>query len=203
MGTKASEGSSTLFLDAEPGDDGPEACHQQFETDCEHTELLAVTMTRSPSEWTDAYQKYVGPVPDELSIVAVGETTRSASAGTSPKGLLKRHRPTVTAIEEPGDLTGLAMRMDDRFEEWRQSAAEDTHRAVCFGSLTTLLQFVDLETAFRFLHVMTRQVAQVGAVAHFHIAPDAHDEQTLATIKSLFDFVVEAGASEDGGQGSA
>jgi hypothetical protein len=67
---------------------------------------------------------------------------------------------------------------------------------VCFGSLTKLLQYVDLKTAFRFLHVMTRQVKQVGAVAHFHIAPDAHDEQTLATIQSLFDRIVDGRTNE-------
>ena len=76
------------------------------------------------------------------------------------------------------------------------AADENEHIAVCFNSITSLLQYADLQRGFRFLHVVTGRVKTVGGVGHFHIDPDAHDAQTLATLKGLFDAVVEV--NDDG-----
>lgn len=62
---------------------------------------------------------------------------------------------------------------------------------MCFHSITALLQYADLSCVFRFLHVLTRHVDTVDGVAHYHIDPTAHDAQTLATIETLFDTVIE------------
>jgi hypothetical protein len=76
------------------------------------------------------------------------------------------------------------------------AAGEEEQIAVCFNSVTSLLQYADLQRAFRFLHVVTGRVKTVGGVGHYHLDPDAHDSQTLATLKGLFDAVVEV--EEDG-----
>jgi hypothetical protein len=66
-----------------------------------------------------------------------------------------------------------------------------TNTMVSFDSLTSLLQYVELQRAFRFLHVLANRVKTAGAVAHFHMDPGAHDEQAMATLSSLFDAVAE------------
>jgi hypothetical protein len=68
---------------------------------------------------------------------------------------------------------------------------EDEHIVFCFDGVTSLLQYADLQRAFRFLHVVTGRVKTVGGVGHYHLDPEAHDTQTLATLKGLFDAVIE------------
>ncbi|GGL64608.1 hypothetical protein GCM10009039_23180 [Halocalculus aciditolerans] len=48
-----------------------------------------------------------------------------------------------------------------------------------------------MERAFQFLHVMTVKLSREGAVAHYHLDPDAHDKQTVGTLTQLFDAVLE------------
>jgi hypothetical protein len=54
-----------------------------------------------------------------------------------------------------------------------------------------MLQYVELETAYEFLHAITGQLYAADARAHFHVDPSAHDSQTVDSITSLFDAVVE------------
>jgi hypothetical protein len=62
---------------------------------------------------------------------------------------------------------------------------------VTFDSLTALLQYVELQRAFRFLHVLANRVKTTESVAHFHMDPAAHDAREVATLSSLFDAVAE------------
>ena len=78
-----------------------------------------------------------------------------------------------------------------------ESAADsDEDISFCFNSITSLLQYADVQRAFRFLHVVTGRVKTVGGTGHYHLDPEAHDRQTLATLKGLFDAVIEV--NEDG-----
>ena len=81
----------------------------------------------------------------------------------------------------PSDLTGLGVAISEVLSEW------DDPVLVCFDSLTSMLQYVDSDTAYEFLHAVTGQVHAARARAHFHVDPAAHDETTLAGITSLFD----------------
>jgi hypothetical protein len=54
-----------------------------------------------------------------------------------------------------------------------------------------MLQYVEVETAYEFLHAITGQLYAADARAHFHIDPTAHDRMTVDSIASLFDAVVE------------
>jgi hypothetical protein len=62
-------------------------------------------------------------------------------------------------------------------------------------SLSTLLMYSNLQTVFRFLHVFTGRIQSVGALGLFAIDSTAHDEQTMNTLKQLFDGVITT--SED------
>jgi hypothetical protein len=63
-------------------------------------------------------------------------------------------------------------------------------------SLSTLLMYSDLQTVFRFLHVFTGRIQSVDGLGLFCIDSSAHDDQTLNTLKQLFDGLIET--SEDG-----
>lgn len=148
------------------------------------TRVLGVTF-QSPRRWLQAWHRQVGTDPAELGVVAVGETMSGPpDEGTSES-------VSVEAVS-PTDLTGLGIVLSDFLGSWDERPESVT---VCFDSLTDLLQYSDTQTVFRFLRIATRRLELVGATAHFHLDPSAHSEQTIATLRSVFDAVV---AIEDG-----
>jgi len=138
--------------------------------------VLFVTYTRQPGACVD---QLAGSPIEEVSVITVGDTATEGEANVAGN------------VSTPSDLTGLGIQIGEFLSERAPPVA------VCFDSLTSLLQYVDFETAYEFLHAVTGQVYAADARAHFHIDPEAHDEQHVAGIASLFDARVEpAGNAE-------
>ena len=150
--------------------------------------VLWVTYTRSPDACLESWMSGAGRRPGNARIVSVGDTTRSAAAraGTDDDSAL--HGEFVEPLSNPGDLTGLGITLSEILKEWTDT---DNPTAACFDSLTALLQYADLQTAYKFLHVLTGRFEAAEVTGHFHLDPDACDQQTISTLTSLFDTVVE------------
>jgi hypothetical protein len=157
--------------------------------------LLWVAYTHGPDEKLGAWRRHSDATPANIGVVSVGDTMRSAAAASAAVGgpdaadrSEGRGGPPnpVEAVENPGDLTGVGIAVGRYFEAW--DAEHPT--SLCFDSITAMLQYVEFETAYRFLHVLTGRVSAAGAVGHFHVDPAAHDDQTLASLRTLFDAVV-------------
>jgi hypothetical protein len=146
----------------------------------ERTSVLSIAYTGTPSEFVARWNEGIGSGPARGGIVAVGET---GPAVDDPAW-------SVRTVENPADLTGVGIELSELLSEL-SGADEDGTVAVCFDNLTSLLQYADLQRAFRFLHVLTGRVKAVGGVGHFHIDPEAHDRRAMATLTGLFDAVVE------------
>jgi hypothetical protein len=147
-------------------------------------DVLAIDYRKSPDQWLDEWDRRMGARPKRCTIVSVDETTRSVSGG-SPR-TAHRGPNTVACLESPTDLTGLGITIS----EYLADEGSD-HTVLTFDSLTVLLQYVDLQRAFRFLHVLANRVQTVGATAYYHMDPEAHDDQDVATLVSLFDAIAE------------
>jgi hypothetical protein len=126
--------------------------------------------------------------PGNVQFVNVGETTRAASAQPGGSTASNVAEQAVEALSSPGDLTGLGIKLSEVLKEWDRN---DNRTVVCFDSLTALLQYADLQTIYKFLHVLTGRFDAADVTAHFHLDPDACDQQTVSTLTSLFDTVVE------------
>lgn len=135
---------------------------------------LWVTFQGDASDCVDQWAAATDGQPDHAVVVVVGD-----SPGPQPDGV------TVEHISSPSDLTGLGIAIGESLSEW------DTGPVVCVDSLTSMLQYVEIETAYEFLHAITGQLYAADARAHFHIDPTAHDEMTVDSIASLFDAIVE------------
>jgi hypothetical protein len=153
--------------------------------------VLAVTLNGDTDDVTDEFFRCVGRLPDRLAVVAVGENARAPS--NTDEGLAAEHGEVSTAsVSSPGDLTGLGIKLSQCLSTWDDNPNRTTVR---FDSLTTLLQFAELKRVFRFVHVLLGRIDSANAVGYFHLDPAAHDDQTLATLRGLFDAVYEL---EDG-----
>jgi KaiC/GvpD/RAD55 family RecA-like ATPase len=99
-------------------------------------------------------------------------------------------RNRVKYASSPVDMTGIGIQLSEFLQAFYQDR-NITHNRVMLHSLTTLLIYSDLQTVFRFLHVFTGRVQSVDGLGLYCIDETAHDQQTLNTLKQLFDGVVE------------
>jgi hypothetical protein len=156
------------------------------QTPPEQTSVLAITYTETAGGWIDAWTEGVGLQPVRGGVVSVGQSGVDVDEPSW----------ATTGVENPSDLTGIGIELSELLSQMEAAGDEDEQIAVCYDSVTTLLQYADLQRVFRFLHVVTGRIKSVDGVGHFHLDPGAHDDQTLATLKGLFDAVVEV--DEDG-----
>lgn len=158
----------------------------------ERTNILAVTLTQSPDERIEIWRRLVGDaIPANTSFVCVDESTRSASS-TSVKGCYGK--VSVEIVSSPGDLTNLGVAITNTLSEWSEN---DQQSVLCFHSLTPILQYVEPRDLFRFLHVLIQNVKSTGTIAHYHLDPTAHDEQTVNLFKSVVDSVIDSRSVND------
>ncbi|MFC6721455.1 DUF7504 family protein [Halobacteriaceae archaeon SHR40] len=185
--SELSDVSNILLLTPSLGGQGADVCLDVISrTKPSETNVLTITYTDTPQEWVDSWIDYVGVSPLRGGIVGIGQ----ADAGVDDPSW------AVKTVENPSDLTGVGIELSELLSGMATAAADDEHIAVCFDGITSLLQYADLQRAFRFLHVVTGRIKTVGGVGHFHLDPEAHDRQTIATLKGLFDAVIEV--DEDG-----
>ncbi len=149
------------------------------------TGVLAVVYGLSPDEFVAHWSARADSPPERGGIVTVGET--GTGIGESVW--------TTHAVANPADLSTVGIELSDVLSTLNAPGAGDT--AVCFDSVTALLDHTDLQQAFRFLHVVTSRVETAGAVGHYHVDPGAHDRQTIATLERLFDAVVAVDGDGD------
>ncbi|WP_136589090.1 RAD55 family ATPase [Salinigranum halophilum] len=95
----------------------------------------------------------------------------------------------VKYASSPVDMTGIGIKFSEVLEEYYQTREIKQNR-VMLHSLSTLLMYSDLQTVFRFLHVFTGRVQSIDGLGLFSIDSTAHDDQTMNTLKQLFDGIV-------------
>ena len=174
------EGASNVLVLTESLDDAARESYYGalLPDDPSSMNVLAVDYRRTPEEYLEEWQRYVDERPRRCGIICVDESGGASGDGTEVGP------GAVAAVESPTDLTGLGIKIGNYLES---QGGSDT--LVTFDSLTMLLQYVELERAFRFLGVLGNRVNEADAVAHYHMDPKAHDDQEMATLSSLFDAV--------------
>lgn len=95
---------------------------------------------------------------------------------------------SVEFTESAGDLTGIGIELSKKLERAKQ-ANENVRVAVL--SLSPIIMYSDVETTYRFLHVLTSRIQAVGALGIFVLDSSAHDAQTLNLLMSLFDVEIK------------
>ena len=147
----------------------------------DRTRALLVTVTRSPLDRVLTVGRHIEREPVETVVVNVDPEDRSSDVEFDAMAVT-----SVERVNGPGDLTTLGVGVTDRLDAWADS---DHGVALCFHSVTPLLQYNTLDEMFHFLRILTDRVEDTGAVAHYHLDPSAHDEQTVNRLVPLFDDV--------------
>lgn len=188
------DANSVLLLTTSMSADGDDACIDMLQReDPSQENMLWVSYTKSPDAQLRRWRSHANTQPANLGILSVEESTRSVSAAAAGNSDTLPGNGPVETVSNPNDLTGLGINITEFLSRWEDN---DYRTTVCFDSLTAMLQYVELETAYEFLHIITGRFAAFDVHAHFHMDPDAHDDQTVESIVSLMDAVVEL--TEDG-----
>ena len=150
--------------------------------DPDQLDVLRVTYADSPAELVESWRDRHGELPDRMGIIVVGD--QRGRYGTDPPELPDS---VFVTTADPNDITGLGMRLNNYLTD-RDGSRQLT---VCFDSMTELLQFADIQPAFKFLHMFVGQLREVDAVGHFHLDPGAHEQREISRLKPLFDDAID------------
>lgn len=179
--TELSDVSNALVLVPSLGGRGRKFSNKLLsQTPPSETNVLAITFTSTPDEWVEDWMDQTGVAPVRGGIVAVGQG----------EGTVDDPTWAVKTVDNPSDLTGIGIELSELLSGMATAASDDETVAVSFDSITSLLQYADLQRAFRFLHVVTGRIKTIDGVGYYTLDPEAHDKQTVATLKGLFDAVV-------------
>lgn len=170
------DGATNILLEEPSIGAGRETCTSLLVDGAAEPNILFVSFTRQASACVEQIE---GKSLGSIGVITVGNTPTAVDESV-----------VTESVSTPSDLTGLGINIGQFLSEFEAPVF------VCFDSLTSLLQYVDVQTAYEFLHAITGQIHAAGARAHFHIDPSAHDDQDVAAIASLFDGRVSLAAEE-------
>lgn len=151
--------------------------------------IIFITVTQSADDRLEAWQSHVDvELPSRVGFIDL----KSSSQTTKGHSLAAADRISsevrIERVNNPGNLTKIGVILSTYLTEW---AHEGDRIILCFDSLTALLQFTELEPIYRFIREVSNILQNFDALAHYHLDPDAHDEQVVNRLMALFDAVVE------------
>lgn len=168
---------SPLLVIADPLDaDREAACSTLLDGADVSPSVLVFAYNRRPRVVAEHVHEHAESDFESLTILDLCESDhrRSQSATLGQEVVVER--------ESASNLTGIGIDVADAIDR-----VEEEPLHVCLGSLTTLVQYVDPETAFKFLQVTISRLESCEGHVHAHLDPDAVDEATATTLQSLFD----------------
>ncbi|AZH24637.1 DUF7504 family protein [Haloplanus aerogenes] len=150
-------------------------------------DVLVVAFAGSPARWLDGWQAAVGAPPratfvvNDAALWIAGDPRERIESVAAPDTAVR-----TELVDSPGNLTDLGVTLTEALEA---HAARDRRTVLCLQSLTVLLQYSPLEQVCQFLHTLVGHLKQFDATGHFHLHEHAHDEEAVATLRSMFDRI--------------
>jgi hypothetical protein len=187
---------STLHLTDTPTTvDAHDCVHATPRSPADDPNVVVVALAGSPATWLDQWARLVDGDDADSRATFVVEEAMDWIAG-HPRDRLERVAPPETdvdveTVDSAGNLTDLGVTLVDELESHR---TYDAPTALCFQSLTVLLQWSETDAVFRFLHTLMGHLDDAAsdgpdATAHFHIHEPAHEDDTVDRLRPLFDRV--------------
>ncbi len=146
-------------------------------------ESAIIVSTREPGERVLGWFEEQNMDPSSVNIGIVDCVTKTLGIGAADT-------PNIKRASSPVDLTGIGVKISQFFEDFLMNKNAPRVR-LCINSLSTILMYSNLQTVFRFLHVFTGRVKAAGGFGLYVVEDEMHDQQTIATLKQLFDGLIE------------
>ncbi|WP_136716031.1 RAD55 family ATPase [Halorientalis salina] len=141
-----------------------------------------IVTTRDNAERVQEDFRSILTAPEEANLGIVDCVTKHQGQSVQDSNVVKY-------ASSPMDMTGIGIKFSEFVEEFYRNRNVKRNR-VMLDSLSTLLLYSDLQTVFRFMHVFTSRIENADAVGIHVIESTAHDEETMNTLKQLYDGIV-------------
>ncbi|MFZ3168540.1 MAG: ATPase domain-containing protein [Candidatus Methanoperedens sp.] len=102
----------------------------------------------------------------------------------------------IKFASSPQDLTGIGVRISQFIEDFHLKKKIPKIQ-LHINSLSAILMYSNIQTVFRFMHVFTGRIKATGAMGIFVVDSGMHDDPTIATLKQLFDGIIEIKEEND------
>ena len=109
---------------------------------------------------------------------------------TKSVGRIAFETENIKFASSPADLTGIGVRISQFVEDFllkKKIPKIQLH----IDSISTILMYSNIQTVFRFMHVFTGRIKAAEALGIFVVDSGMHDDPTIATLKQLFDGIIE------------
>jgi hypothetical protein len=155
---------------------------------------LVVAFEGSPARWLDAWRTAVGDPARATFVVADAAVWLAGH----PRDRIESVAGPDTAVrtdvaDSPGNLADLGVTLLDALETHDAAGSRTT---LCLQSLTVLLQYSTVAEVVQFLDALEGHLDRFGATGQFHLHERAHDAETVATLRPLFDRVCDGDRRE-------
>lgn len=148
--------------------------------------VLSVAFSKTPEERLALWQREVGAAaPKRATLVEAGD--RSAT-DSRPAGSGEFPSVTVDALPADADPLDVGISITRHLSDW-ESKPEPTF--LCLRSLTTLLDSFDRDCVLSLVRGLNDLCECLDVVAHHHLDPAAHAEETVAAFRPQYETVVE------------
>lgn len=94
----------------------------------------------------------------------------------------------ATHATAPDDMTGAGIGLADHLGTYEDGEFDGIR--VLVSTLSPLLIYANVETAFRFLHVCTTRTTNADGIGIHLLDANVHDEATVSTVMQLYDGVI-------------
>ncbi|MFB6300181.1 MAG: RAD55 family ATPase [Halobacteriales archaeon] len=140
--------------------------------------VVIITTETTASDAVEEYCDIAGNGRGRLRVIGASGEEAGNTAGSG-----------IETVSSPSDLTGIGISLDKSIEDLEGRV--DGLR-LGFDSLSTLLAFVDVESVYKFVHVLTTRMSNLGSctVCTLNTATVA-DERAIGMLKNPFDCVIE------------
>ncbi|MFC7074110.1 RAD55 family ATPase [Halovenus rubra] len=149
---------------------------------------VIITTRDSSNRVTTDYHSLVDE-PSDAHIGIVDCVTQHQGRSVSDTSIVKH-------ASSPTDMTGIGIKFSEFLEEFYSDRGITKNRIV-MDSLSTLLMYSDVQTVFRFMHVLTSRIEDADAIGLVIIDSTAHDAEDINTLKQLFDGIVDVDEAGD------
>ncbi|MDD5473247.1 MAG: ATPase domain-containing protein [Candidatus Methanoperedens sp.] len=150
--------------------------------------VITVTTRESAANVLEWFQQNKLILP--MSKIGIVDCVTKTLGGTAVEN------DNIKIASSPVDLTGIGVKISQFFEDFfmkKNIRKIQLH----INSLSTILMYSNIQTVFRFLHVFTGRIKAAGAMGIYVIESGMHDEQAIATLKQLFDGMIEIKSEND------
>jgi hypothetical protein len=141
--------------------------------------VVAVAYDADAEPWLERW----GGESDRVAVVSAGERTRGAAATTPGAEPISTTVGVVETVPDPTDVAAVGEVVHEYLSAWESGVT------VYVDGLADVVDETDVETAFRFAHVLLARAEHADARVVASFDRDAYPRHVVATFAELFEDV--------------